>query len=400
MRRFVLTAVLLVGCHNELRPGRCNRTGDCAAGLVCDLSPTPQGNGRCVVPDGGPPDGDAGGSDGGGETGPECVRHSDCPADHPACSPSGTCVGCDAVANSCSERSVSKPVCGPAGACLECASDSDCTADATKPICDTSANACVGCSTDAQCAAKLGADPGVCMSHQDGRCATAAETIFVQNSSGCATSTGGDAGSVDLPFCTMQPAVIGLAGGKRLILVRGAVQAANYTIQTGAGAPQVTLVGQQTGAIVGGLYSALVVDTADIYARDIALRVSSPAGVIARNGATLRLENARVEDNPGGGILVDGAGFEIRNSTINRNGPATTGPTTWGGILVQNLPAGAPRELDLVTIQNNNQVGIACASDIQGNGVLASDNAGGVQASPTCQLTLCSPAGPDCGAQP
>jgi hypothetical protein len=196
----------------------------------------------------------------------------------------------------------------------------------------------------------------------------------------------------------MQPVAVALTTAKRLIVVRGAVQAANYTIQANSGSPQITLVGQTTGSIVGGLYSALVVDSADVYVRDIALRVSSPVGVVAQNGATLRMSHVTVENNTGGGILVDGAGFEIRNTQITSNGPGDIGGFPWGGIRVQNIQG--PSLLELVTVQDNNQVGISCSAAITGNGVFASGNAGGVQASPTCQVTLCSPAGPGCGAQP
>jgi hypothetical protein len=201
-----------------------------------------------------------------------------------------------------------------------------------------------------------------------------------------------------MPFCTMQPAVIALTTAKRLIVVRGAVQAANYTIQTNGGSPQITLIGQATGSIVGGLYSALVVDAADVYARDISLRVSATVGVVAQNAALLRLDHVSVDNNTGGGILVDGAGFEIRNSQITSNGPGDIGGFPWGGIRVQNIQG--PSLLELVTVQNNNQVGISCSAAVTGNGVLASGNAGGVDVSPTCQITPCSPASATCGAQP
>ena len=40
-------------CSEVPRPGRCDQTSDCTsmsgyAGYVCNLDPTPQGNGRCV----------------------------------------------------------------------------------------------------------------------------------------------------------------------------------------------------------------------------------------------------------------------------------------------------------------------------------------------------------------
>ena len=73
---------------------------------------------------------------------------------------------------------------------------------------------------------------------------------------------------------------------------------------------------------------------------------------------------------------------------------------TWGGILIQNAPLTAPTTLMRVTVQNNKQVGLACSAAVDGNGVLASGNTGGVDISPTCCITPCSPAGPLCGAGP
>lgn len=394
MRHVALLLAFLVGCYNELRPGRCNRTSDCGAGLVCDLSPTPQGNGRCVTTDGGPLD-----ADGGGETAPECVRHSDCPSERPACSPTGSCVACDAVAGSCAGRGTAKPVCGPGGVCVECLSDSECTSSVAKPICDTAANTCGPCSTDAQCVAKLGADPGVCMSHQDGHCATVAEAIFVQDRTGCASAVGGNAGSADMPFCTVQPAVIALNSDRRLIIIRGTVQATNFVIQPGSQAPQISFVGQQNGAIAGGAFSALAMDGAAVFARDLTFKLCAAPAIVARNSSALVLEHVLVDTNPGGGVLLDSSNFEIRNTKITSNGPGDIGGFSWGGIRAQNIPAQGPSLLEFVTVQNNNAIGVSCSDRVMGNGVLASDNVGGIQASPTCQLTPCSPAGPDCGAQ-
>ena len=294
---------------------------------------------------------------------------------------------------------IAKPVCGRGDACVECVSDSDCTADPAKPVCDPATNACTRCSTDAQCAAKLGADPGVCMSHQDGRCATVTEAIFLQDTARCATAAGDNIGSPDLPFCSVRPALVALSSDRRLIIIRGTVQATNYVVQPVAGSAQITFVGQQSGAIAGGAFSALAIDGAAVFARDLTFKLSSAPAVIAKNAGVLSLQHVIVDNNPGGGVLVDGAGFEIRNTSITRNGPATTGPTTWGGMLVQNLSALTLRAIDLVTIQNNGGPGLSCSDRIDGTRLLASDNAAS-NIGITCQVTPCSPAGPACGAQP
>jgi hypothetical protein len=236
------------------------------------------------------------------------------------------------------------------------------------------------------------------MSHQDGHCATGAETIFVEDRTGCAAAAGGNAGSADMPFCNVQPAVIALRSDRRVIVVRGTVQATNFVLQPGPGSTQITFVGQQGGAIAGGAFSALALDGAAVFARDLTFKLSAAPAVVARNASILSLQHVVVDNNPGGGVLVDGAGFDIQNTSITRNGPATTGPTTWGGVLVQNLSGVALHTIDLVTIQNNGGPGLACSDRIDGSGILASDNAAS-NIGTTCQVTPCSPAGPGCGAQ-
>jgi hypothetical protein len=238
------------------------------------------------------------------------------------------------------------------------------------------------------------------MSHQDGRCATAAETIFVQDTAGCASAAGGSAGSPDMPFCNVQPAVIALSSDRRVIIVRGTVQATNFVIQPGPGTAQISFVGQQAGAIAGGAFSALAIDGAAVFARDLTFKLSAAPAIVARNSSVLVLEHVLVDTNPGGGVLVDASAFEIRNTRVTSNGPGDIGGFPWGGIRAQNIPVQGPSLLQYVTVQNNNPIGISCSDRVMGTGVLASDNVGGVQASPACQLTLCSPAGPGCGAQP
>lgn len=133
----------------------------------------------------------------------------------------------------------------------------------------------------------------------------------------------------------------------------------------------------------------------ELFGRDVFVRSSEQEGVIVQNGATLRLDHVTVDSNRRGGILLDGASFDIRNSTITNNGPSSD--LTWGGIRVQSLPISGVTEVHRVTIVDNKAPGLSCAAVIQGDGVLASGNSTGDIAA-TCGITACSPAGPACGA--
>jgi hypothetical protein len=112
------------------------------------------------------------------------------------------------------------------------------------------------------------------------------------------------------------------------------------------------------------------------------------------------MDTCAVLNNPGGGILLNGAAFEIKNVSINGNGPGqTTGGNPWGGIRVDALPASGSTTLNLVTINSNNQIGLSCAGGITGTGVLATGSVGGIDVSNVCSVTACSSASTTCGVQ-
>jgi hypothetical protein len=420
-RWFVLAGVVMstTACYTALKPGRCDHTSDCASGFYCNLDPAPGADGTCMpistvdggdavgdgavestTPDGASevndaqPDADAGPGDVGGEVRPQCTKDQDCSGTTPVCGPLGTCRSCnDLAANFCASRSAT-PACGPSGACVACATSADCSKEATKPICDLASNTCVACTSDDQCFAKLGANPGVCMSHQDGRCATDAETIYVQKSSTC--TNGSQGGAAAMPFCSLEPVLIVLSGSRALVVVRGSVTTASWTLQ---GVPtEVSIIGQQMGAVGAGASPALHVSGGQAYLRGIEMTSALDIGVVADSSSVLRLDSVLVDNSKGGGILLDASSFSIVNTTVTGNGPGTLGLATWGGIAVQNRPTAGPATLTRVSVTNNKQVGLSCSSAISGMGVLASGNAGGVEISPTCTVTACSPAGATCGS--
>lgn len=380
--------------ESKLRAGHCESDMDCPSGQSCVLEGA--ATFTCASTDGGVPDGDA------SEVAAECATNSECPAERPICD-GRSCRTCDSSRSgdraACAARDSSRPFCGPNGACVECvsATSADCTGAPAKPICDLASNTCVPCSTDDQCVTK-GVGPGICMSHQDGRCATDSEIIYVENKGGCASSTLTPmAGTVSAPFCGPQLAFDALTPSRRVIVISGAVMGAVWA-PTGGAAP-VTIVGRAAAVIAPGTAAGLRISgAAELYARDLIIRNSEGTGVIAEKGATLRLSHVTVDSNRGGGILVDGSAFDVRNSTITGNGPGQgAAGVVWGGIRIQS--PGTPAVLTLVTASNNQSAGVSCSDPITGDGVLAAGNAGGVQATSACALSLCSPAGPTCGAQ-
>jgi hypothetical protein len=106
-----------------------------------------------------------------------------------------------------------------------------------------------------------------------------------------------------------------------------------------------------------------------------------------------------VSNNTSGGILLDGAGFDIKAATVNNNAAAGGDP----GIRIQNIPTGSttPKALSLTTITGNTGFGVSCASGtvLTATGVLASGN-GGTDITTFCGFSSCGTASTTCGAQP
>lgn len=82
---------------------------------------------------------------------PACVLEGDCAGpEAPRCSRElALCVQCVADVDC---KQPKDPVCGPGGRCVGCRSDSDCAADANKPVCLAETRRCAECRSDAECA--------------------------------------------------------------------------------------------------------------------------------------------------------------------------------------------------------------------------------------------------------
>jgi hypothetical protein len=338
-------------------------------------------------------------------------------------------------------------ICTPNANCVECVTSADCIT-ATKPICDLGTGTCVACTSDDQCVAKLAsADPGVCMAHVDGHCATVAETIFVKNDTAtCSDTAAGDPGfgTSGKPLCSMQPVVSLLSTTRDLVVVRGAVSGGNWTF-SGQGAAQMTIVGQQPAAgdslaqVGSATTPAFAISGGTAFIRDLEMVASSSSSAISVTGGSLSLQGATVDRSKrgiditagslaiksgavtnnsaiginatggtltlnavtidscaGGGIFLGGAAFDIANTSVTNNGPGPMG--TNGGVVVGALPATGSAQLTLSTIKGNKQIGITCAGPIQADRVYVAANTGGDVAQ-SCGFDSCPSAGPSCGAQ-
>lgn len=222
-----------------------------------------------------------------------------------------------------------------AGACVECVADGDCAAKQAKtPICQ--AHACRACKTDAECP-----DPNICMT--DGHCATAGEVVFVEAGSGCPSADG----STSKPYCTLNEGVAHLDGTRGILVVRGGL---NGPLTISGSTGTVFVVGKQNssgaaqiGAGVGT--TAVTVSSGTVSIRDLSIfnggnsaskgivvtgsttltlanvqvNLGSGLGIQADTGAQLTMDRCSITGNDSGGILINGAGYNIQNTIVAAN---------------------------------------------------------------------------------
>jgi hypothetical protein len=361
----------------------CNANSDCLAASatpVCGPMHTCIG---CRVPgDGGAAGNDCMGNPGGalcatsGAMAGKCVeclnpKSTDCTtAAKPICDTTqNRCAPCAADAE-CASKDPQKAACN-AGECVQCTADKHCT-DPTKPICDTSSHVCRACTTDAACVKRNGPNPGVCMSHQNGRCATDAETLYVRNIIGC--SAGGGQGTTDQPYCLTQDAVDKVSSTRRVIVLRGDQPNTQFTADlTGA---EVSVIGQGGGATISpGAAGGINLTKGTLYVRGVTVKGSGNGGVVAEGNSVLRMDRCMILENTGG-LLVNNAGFEINNTIIAGNRDAVipvTGPS-YGGVFLRSA-AGKPSQFRYNTIVNNTNIGLQCAGNYQTSGLIVANNA-------------------------
>jgi len=371
-------------CNNDAGAPFCSAQNTCVScaastgdGGVCSgTAPVcDPGSGRCV----------------------ECMQNSECPTAAKAFCVSNKCQGCNVAGASAggidggvsdggsSDGGVlgacigTKPVCATSGSmlgqCVQCMTSADCSG--STPICNTGSNTCMACTTDSQCASIPGG-PGICMFHQDGRCASDAETIYVQNSTSC--GSGSSAGTSATPFCNSQDAINAITAQRRLLAMIGStLYPITSTSMSSSG--QISIVGKSTATTAAGAYVGIHVTALDVYIRNLTIANGGNSGLVVERGATLRLDRCIIKGNTGGGLIVQsGANFDIANSVFDDNGPGQVGTTvTFGGVyLGGSPPSSGPHRLWFSTIVNNQDRGVICFDTSQAlTGMLLYGNVNG-----------------------
>ena len=325
---------------------RCQGANECKSNLFCAIDA-----GRCV----------------------ECTETDGC-LDTPAspiclqnkCSP---CPNDDA----CAGKYPTLPACDKAGgACVECTADNHCHSP-TKPICDVQAKKCVACTADSQCATRAGPDnAGICLFHQDGRCATEAEVIHVQNAPGC-SMTSGMGGTAAMPFCLTQDGINAVTPTKRVVILRGPDALTPWSATFTGSA--VSVIGQASAIIAPGAFVGIRLGGGELYLRGVTVAGSTQAGIIVENGATLRMDRCLVTGNRGG-LLVLSSGFDIANTVIAANkGALVPGTTTsYGGVYLKSA-FNKPTVFRNDTVVDNEVIGLLCAEPYPVKSLLLSNNA-------------------------
>ena len=311
----------------------------------------------------------------------ECGGPEDCGPDRPVCGElDHVCAGCQEAADC--ERFADRPFC-EAGACIGCRDPDDC-ADPAAPYCDLEERVCRGCEAHEEC------DSGVC-DLGGGACVAADRVLYVR-------TTGTDAADCTAiaPCKTVQYAVGRIDGDRRWILVAPGTYEENVVLQEvtarlvgpgavietkGAGLPVLRAV--DTDVAIDGLTLRYAGGGGDPGLADGVYCVSGGTGAVARlalrqvtvadnaghgvesHGCELRIERSTLRGNLRGGLLADGARFEVTNSFLVRNGDDAA---VVGGA---RLEGSATSRFEHNTVADNQIAdGLAAGLDCAGGAVL------------------------------
>jgi hypothetical protein len=210
------------------------------------------------------------------------------------------------------------------------------------------------------------------MGHQDGRCASSAETVIVTATSG------------NLPDSSE-------LAGIRLVVIRGTVTGNLAWTLSGA---QMTIVGQSSGTLKGTASAATVgVTGGDLYLRDLSVAGGANVGISVTDG-TLRMNRCHVVDNVEIGIKTTSSAFDIVNTVVAGNGSTVSSGVTLGA-----YTGTGPKRFAFNTVVDNGAIGVVCGAAYTLTGVLANGNGGLEFLNCTTDATT-STAAPAFGATP
>jgi hypothetical protein len=377
----------------DVTSGRCERctpTDGCDKTSTTPVCTSSKVCGPCAAPAGGMANANCVGNAAGPLCAPagncvQCLQNADCrDATKPICV-ANKCVPCGTDAQ-CLMKSAAAPACDQtSGSCFECTADSFCSG--VRPICNLAAHVCARCARDSECVAKLGDNPGVCMSHQDGRCATDAETVYVANRPPCAVAPA-MGGTSALPYCSPQDGIGAARGVKRMVLLRGTMPFVPFNVAL-VDPGEISVISTDGAIIDHGAFIGIHLTRGQLYVRGVTVVGGAGAGMVADGGAAsvLRLNRCKILGSAGG-LAINGAGYEIVNTVIANNNEALvppSGPTTYGGVYLRSV-AGAPTIFRYNTIVGNQNIGLLCFAAYATSSLIIANNA-------LAQFVTCAPTG-------
>jgi hypothetical protein len=308
----------------------------------------------------------------------QCLQHQDCTTETPICNGDFACGPCT-MDDQCKTRDSAKPACG-GGKCVECTKNEQC-GDPKKPMCGDD-QLCHPCRTDSDCVARLGAEPGICMNapfllgdpRGDGHCATAAETIYVDNSNArCISPAGVGDGSPASPFCGVNEAIKRVDKSHQLVLVRGPTPVAAWEANAGTA---FAVIGKNGAGVNPGAAPGVHINGRDVLLRGLTVKGGTSIGVFAEgSNAVLRLDRCYILANLGG-VLVNGTSYAITNTVIADNMQGHTPQNNLiGGVSLDSSGAGSKQttEFRFNTVFHNIG-GITCRGNYQLKSALVTGN--------------------------
>jgi len=325
-----------------------------------------------------------------------CASSATCPVEMPVCSAAQVCSPCGTpgASNDCSANHATTPLCGPNGGCVECLTKDNC--DMIHKTCSGAPSyACVACVDNSDCTS------GLCTA---GACAEETTLLYVNNATGGGCSDTG-AGSISMPFCTVQKGMnAGAMSGKTVVVFTGTytenlqavttlnanndyvatvVGIGNPLVKAAAGGAAVLTVGGTAGKQVTASFDGFTFDgstiadgsdgvdcsgnTGNAYGKTLltltrsTVKGASGIGVSAAAKCSLTFDADVVSGNKAGGIKVDTTDLNFTNLLVYNNGSSSS---AFGGILFNSAGETNKTTMANLTVVNNTALATAGTAGI------------------------------------
>jgi hypothetical protein len=202
----------------------------------------------------------------------------------------------------------------------------------------------------------------------------------VDNTGACSNSSTG--GTAMNPYCNLQNAIDLATAAKRVILVKGTNVPGFFAAKT---IGQISIVGKdnvsvRTKSLDLATPAMDISGTTNLYVRDVSVVGATGVnsiGIRASGGTTLRLAGVKVLNNGGGGILIDGASFDLEDVLVKGNGQGIDGIASWSGVYFKSVPTSGTKNLSQISVIANQDRGLVCAStamSLAAEGVYVADS--------------------------